>query len=453
MTPSPLPSVPWQMTGNHWLALPCIHPADGSIRAVGIIHRGARGAIELAGAPGFLNGAGESLAVPSIEIDGVVRRLSEVEMAWERAVGWIPTFTANFGSVVVRGTIFSPFGRDGDIPAAVYALSVENRGTADREITVNLSGVFGHQQMRVKSPRPLPGDRLVSVAEGSTVILEGTAIPAFVSIAIAADEACPVSTTGDRFELRRRMKVEAGSREQCAFYLAVAPERDAALATVDVLRARGWRDLLTLTREGLRDLQQSTGNETVDRLINRNLLFAYFFGAGRALDDAHYYAVRTRAPWHSAGMTVRDWEALMWTLPALQLADPPLAREVLLRICELHGYAPGRGTNYLDGTLFAPGFNLESVAAYALAIDRYIREVDDDRLVDDPVIAETLYLVGEDLERRRDDRVPLFSTDVTVGGEPASMPYTVHGNAAVAQAFDVLRRTLDEETAAKIEDP
>jgi hypothetical protein len=33
------------------------------------------------------------------------------------------------------------------------------------------------------------------------------------------------------------------------------------------------------------------------------------------------------------------------------------------------------------------------------------------------------------------------------------MPYTVHGNAAVAQALEVLRRTLDEETAARIEDP
>jgi hypothetical protein len=208
-----------------------------------------------------------------------------------------------------------------------------------------------------------------------------------------------------------------------------------------------------VTREGLKALEQSTGNDTIDRLINRNLLFAYFFGAARALDDAHYYAVRTRAPWHSAGVTIRDWEALMWTLPAVQLADPPLARELLLRVCELHGYAPGRGCNYLDGTLFAPGFNLESVAAYAIAIDRYIRDANDDRVVDDPLIAETLYLVNEEIERRRDERVPLYSTDVTLSGGTAPMPYTVHGNAAVAQALDVLRRTLDEETASRIEDP
>src|SRR4051812_49401669 len=44
-----LPNVPWQLTGNHWLALPCIHPADGAIHAVGMLHRGARAAVELAG--------------------------------------------------------------------------------------------------------------------------------------------------------------------------------------------------------------------------------------------------------------------------------------------------------------------------------------------------------------------------------------------------------------------
>ena len=25
--------VPWQLTGNHWLALPCVHPADGAVHA------------------------------------------------------------------------------------------------------------------------------------------------------------------------------------------------------------------------------------------------------------------------------------------------------------------------------------------------------------------------------------------------------------------------------------
>ncbi|HJQ22066.1 MAG TPA: hypothetical protein VJ867_17110, partial [Gemmatimonadaceae bacterium] len=199
--------------------------------------------------------------------------------------------------------------------------------------------------------------------------------------------------------------------------------------------------------------EQTTGHEALDPLINRNLLFAYFYGVGRALDDAHYYLVRSRAPWNGRGVTVRDWEALMWTLPAVQLCDAGLAREILLRVCELHGYAPGRGVHYFDGTMFAPGFSLEGAAGYPVAVDRYIRDTNDDQIVDEPVIADTLYLASEDLAARRDRNVPLYSTEVFSGGEPASFAFTLHGNAVAASALDVLRRTLDEETARSVEDP
>jgi hypothetical protein len=174
---------------------------------------------------------------------------------------------------------------------------------------------------------------------------------------------------------------------------------------------------------------------------------------GRALDDAHYYVVRTRAPWNARGLTVRDWEALMWTLPAVQLGDPGLARELLLRACELHGYAPGQGVHYLDGTLFEPGFSLEGAAAYAVATDRYVRDTNDDQVVDEPVLADTLYLAHDDIAARRDERLPLYSTEVGPSGAPAPHAYTLHGNAVVAQALEVFRRTLDEETAKEVQDP
>jgi hypothetical protein len=150
---------------------------------------------------------------------------------------------------------------------------------------------------------------------------------------------------------------------------------------------------------------------------------------------------------------VRDWEALAWTVPAVQLADPTLARELLLRACERHGDAPGRGEHYLDGTLFAPGFSLEGLASYAVAADRYIRDTGDDQIVEEPALADTLYQTSEELAARRDRTVPLFSTEVSPSGDPPPHAYTLHGNAVVALALDVLRRTLDEATARDVEDP
>src|SRR5690349_23764202 len=99
VTSLPPPRVPWQITGNHWLALPCIHPADGAMYAVGVVHRGARAAIELAGSADFVSGAGAPLLRPTIVADGQRIELAQHGIAWERALNWLPTFTCSAGNL------------------------------------------------------------------------------------------------------------------------------------------------------------------------------------------------------------------------------------------------------------------------------------------------------------------------------------------------------------------
>lgn len=420
-----------------------------------MLHRGARAAIEFAGDAQFVSGAGEPLLRPTLQVAGHAREIGAERIAWERAAGWIPTFTATIDDLVMRGTIFAPFGREADIPGAVYVIVLENRGNAPVNATISLDGFLGHRQQRIRSARAFDDRHRVLAADAGVVVLEGSAPPGLAALAIGGDEGVTRETGADgaRFTLRRELEIAAGEREHVAYYLAAGPERDGAEATLAVMRRRGWRDLLAATREALQALEQSTGNDAVDGLVNRNLLFCYFYAVGRALDDAHYYMVRSRAPWHALGVTVRDWEALSWTLPAVQLADPALARELLLRACELHGYAPGRGVHYLDGTLFEPGFSVEGAASYALAVDRYIREVGDEQIVDEPVLADTLYLASDDLASRRDRRIALFASEVGPSGQPVVHPFTLHGNAVAALALEVFRRTLDEEASREIEDP
>jgi hypothetical protein len=452
---APLPTLPWQLTGNHWLALPCIHPADGAIHAVSLLHRGARAAVEFAGDASFLEGSGAALARPTVSIDGTPVALARGGMAWERALQWLPTFTSQAGDVVIRGTVFAPFGQDADVAGAVYALAFENRGNTPRTIAVGLEGTLGHRQLRVRTPRPAEDAHRVT-RNGEVVLLDGTAAPGLAALAVATDAAAAVRISegaSPGYAIERTLTVAAGERGEVAFYLAAGPERDGAEATVGVMRRRGWRTLLQATRESLRALEQGTGHESLDALINRNLLFAYFYSVGRALDDAHYYLVRSRAPWCAWGVTVRDWEALAWTVPAVQLADPTLARELILRACEIHGYAPGRGVHYLDGTLFEPGFTLEGASSYAIATERYIRETGDDQIVEEPILADTLYVSHDELLARREADHPLYRTEVTLDRQPAAFPVTLHGNAVVAFALDALGKTLDEDAAKDVQDP
>lgn len=318
-----VPSVPWQLTGNHWLAIPCVHPADGAIHALGVLHRGARAAIELAGSADFISGSGTPLLRPVLRVNGEERALAAEGIAWERAVGWLPMFTCTTGSLIVRGSVFAPYGRDAEMAGAVYTFTVENRGGEQVCVEVSLEGVLGHRQQRVRSARAFDDAHMVSGGGDDTILLEGTAVPGLVALALGADGPSRREVDGvpsrdpRRFAIRRELEVAPGGAVHTAFYLAVGPERDGAQATVAVLRRRGWRSLLAATRAALSSLEQATGSEGLDHLINRNLLFAYFYAVGRGLDDAQYYLVRSRTPWHDLGCTVRDWDALMWTLPAV----------------------------------------------------------------------------------------------------------------------------------------
>ena len=447
----PLPNVPWQLTGNHWLALPCIHPATGAIHRMSVLHRGARAALEFVAAERTASGDAP-LIRPALSVDGAAVTLGESGMAWERALGWLPTFTSIAGSLLVRGLVFCPFGRDADMAGAVYTFAIENRGTKSRVVSIALEVDAGELIPRVRQARPAAG-RLQSAVEAGVVVLDPGVTPGLAAFALAADGEGEVSASADgTARLARTVTIAPGARDELAFYVAAGPERDGAIATSAAMRRRGWQWLLSATRDALTALQQSTGSESLDRLVNQNLLFSYFYAVGRALDDAHFYLMRTRVPWHSAGVTMREWDALMMTLPAVQLADPGLARELLLRMCELHGYAPGRGTHYFDGTMFEPAFSLEGAAAYVLAVDRYTAESKDDQIVDDPVLADTLYLVNDELAERRHAELPLYATEVTPSGVVAPLPFTAHANGVAAVALDILRRTLDDETAREVPD-
>lgn len=451
----PIPSVPWQVTGNHWLTLPCIHPADASIHVAAVVHARSRGAVEFAGDRDFLEGRAAPLARLIISVDGEARKIGGEGIAWERELEWIPGFTTRIGDLTLRGVICAPHGQDADVSGAMVMLAIENRGDAPMRVTLGMEGTLGHRQLRVQSAREFTDGHSVSEGPAGSVMLEGRGAESPLAMAIGG-EGEMIAAIGDgispSWSLSRDVTIAPGESHEAAFHLAVGPERDGAAAMLGVMRRRGAQALLRTTRAALRQMEPATGMAAADRLIGRHVFFACFCSVARAIDDAHVYVVRSRIPWSGHGLTIRDWEALMWVLPAVQLADQSLAREVLLRVCELHGYSPGAGVHYLDGSMFEPGFSLEGAAAYAIAVDSYIVQTADDKVVEEPALADSLYGSYDDIEARRHPQHPLFSTEVNPDGTVPAHAFTAHGNAVVALALDILRHTLDEKTAEKVHD-
>ena len=448
-----LPRVPWQITGNHWVTLPCIHPRDASVHAIGVVHAQSRGAIEFAGGLDYVDGGAPPLMSITLAHGREKHGLGGSALAWERLSGWIPSFNSRIGDFTLRGVICAPHGRNADLAGFVFEITVENRGAADAEVVVGAEGFFGRRFLRVRSSREFADESCVLVTDRQSIVLQGSDARNPVAIAIgAADREATVTADGPSWTIDQTTLVPSGESRTVSFCIAAGQERDGAEAVLEVMRRRRPASLIEGTRSALLAIEPATGNATADRLIARHMFFACFCSVARAIDDAHLYVVRSRIPWSPHGMTIRDWEALMWILPAVQLADSNLAREVLLRICDLHGYAPGSGVHYLDGSLFEPGFSLEGAAAFPIAVDEYIVHSGDDKVVEEPLLADSLYNAFEDIETRKHKTLPLYSTEVNPDGSVPEFPYTTHGNAVVALALDILSHTLDEKTAEKVQD-
>jgi hypothetical protein len=451
---APLPRVPWQITGNHWLTVPCIHPGDASIHMLGAVHAQSRGAIELAGQPDFLDGGTLPLFRISIGRGSERFLLGMQGIAWEREAEWIPTFSCKLSDLHIRGVICAPHGRNADLSGVVYEITITNRGDADANLLVDADGTFTWRQLRVKTPRAFSDAGRVVITEGGAAVLQSGDALGPVAVAIGASESdASARSDGDSWVIRQGAQIPPGESKTFSFCIAVGQERDGAEAVLEVMRRRGPSGLVAGTRASLLAMEPSTGSPAADRMISRHMFFSYFCCVARAIDDAHLYVVRSRVPWNGHGMTIRDWEALMWILPAVQLADSAVARELLLRICDLHGYAPGAGVHYLDGSLFEPGFSLEGAAAFPIAVDEYIVQSSDDKIVEEPLLADSLYNAHDDIEARKHATLPLYSTEVNPDGSMPDFPFTAHGNAVAALALDILSHTLDEKTAEKVQDP
>ena len=450
---STLPRVPWQITGNHWVTVPCIHPADASLHSISVVHAQSRGAIEFASAREYVDGEADPLIRLVLSRGSDRRAFGASGIAWSRDAGWIPTFGFRDGDLAVRGVLCAPHGINADLAGLVIEVTLENRGSSSAEIGISAEGKFGQRLLRVRSAREFSGSSRVEVGQRSSIILEGAEANDPVAVAIGASELTSnTSCSGAGWTIEQRINIAAGQTKSVYFCIAVGQERDGAEAVLDVMRRRGPAALIASTRSALAAMEPATGNQTADRLIARHMFFTYFCSVARAIDDAHLYVVRSRVPWNPHGLTIRDWDALMWVLPAVQLADAPLARELLLRICDLHGYAPGSGVHYLDGSLFEPGFSLEGAAGFPIAVDEYIVHTGDEKVVEEPLLADSLYNAADDIAARKHPTLPLYSTEVTSDGSVPEYPYAVHANTVAALALHILAHTLDEKTAEKVQD-
>jgi hypothetical protein len=450
----------WELTANQYLALPQISRADASLHSVNVLLRSALGLVEWCGDPR----TGTPLLAPVLHVDGEPQALTD--LIWERVERWVPRATVRLpGELTVQITICAPTGYDAGRRGAFFRFDLENRGPASRLLEVEIRGEWSESNQVSAARRPAAAQRrmVIGVANpGIALELAGSFQAALGLVAAGADIEYSINADGSsdardagathalgeretgRFSARRRLDLAPGRRRSATFYLGVAAEREGALATAAALRRQGAEALLKETRLELSRLSRKTRDAALGSILNRNLIFAYFFGVARGLDDDRLYSITSRSPLHPRCGTFNERDALLWAFPALLLADPPLARELILRCFEQYSHRPGEAVRYVDGGVLAPGFALDQWCGYILAVAAYVESTGDVTLIEEPMINELMRELEAGIYTKLHPEVFLAATELLPSGGSAEQPFVTYDNALLHAAFAALARLRGE---------
>jgi hypothetical protein len=434
---------PYWPIANEYVALPTVRP-NGWIDSVNVLSMEARGLLEFASDP---------LILPSLSVDGQspTRPVARSTPACS-ASGMIarPELEMCHG-VIERKLIFAPPGQRG----FVVLLEATNGASEPHEVTFGLLLRLDKFNRAIFSRREMDGQRHLDWDRWTrSLVVEMTSPVGSAALAVAITELLGdqgFDVDAGRAGWSQVIRLSPGETQSFAFYFGVAQERDGARTTTMDLRRQGWQRLLADSEEWV-ETHRPAGlpHDALGELAARNLLFNQCFATGRTIDTDELVLVTSRSPLYyvSAAFWARD--ALLWSFPGLTLTDVSLAREALITAFARHfnGRNAGVHAHYINGVVLYPGFELDQLAAFVIALERYTTATNDWGILHELDVARGLDAFPARLAARQHSSIDLYSTFLLSTDDPTPAPYVTYDNVLVWRALTFLAQLKARQAQA-----
>ena len=425
------------LAGNEYLSLPFINQS-GAIESLNILHLAHRGLLEFSG------NSDRPLLYPTVKINSEKAELHKI-LTWRYHLDWLPSFSCSgAGSWALEGEIVAPPGHKG----FYYRLTLQNTGVSTLSACLGWQGYWDSFNYILFSRRALDTRKSIAYNKWTkSLVLEASAGLPLAALALATDgdSEWQIDEYEQSYSLNHELTLAAGESYSTLLYAAVNLEGDGAGTTVVDLRRHGYQALKEKTCEWFENRHIETGNPHLTTLLNKNLFFCYFYALARSLDSEDLVTVTSRSPRYYVSAAFWSRDALLWSFPAIMLIDHNTAREMLLAVFSRHISNAGDHAHYISGSVLYPGFELDQLAAYYLALKHYLDYSSDYPLIEESIIFNGLYTLTEKAFARFDPESGLYSTFLDPSDDPVSYPFLTYCNALLHCAFSFLARLQAEE--------
>jgi hypothetical protein len=155
------------------------------------------------------------------------------------------------------------------------------------------------------------------------------------------------------------------------------------------------------------------------------------------LDNEELVLVTSRSPRYYVSAAHWSRDSLLWSFPGLLLADRGVARQALVQAFRLYSRRAGVHSLYLDGSELYPGFELDELAAFPVALGHYLERTGDRSVLKEAPVREGMVRVWGALEEVRVRPHHLYRTFLLPSDDPAHHPIVTYDNALAWKALSV----------------
>ena len=423
-------------TGNAFLSLPKINEKTAGIEDLTFLSMHHKGMIEIRG------GEELPLACPFLQADG--HPLPLTQMQWSRDSFWLPVLKGKAGSIEFTMTILTPIGERG------FAIRMELAGEVQSAITWGLEGCWESSWHCINEDKPLDGTMhcYESGWNHSVVFDFRCGAPMFAFAPMCDREiqsAFSKTDSGISYTLTETFELLPGESHSAVFYWGLGFEEVAAATSAKEMLRRGWDWEYQRTTRWLDQRISQMATPKLTEVYNTNLFFCIFYSTGLTLDTEELVCATSRGTRYYVSAAYWDRDVLLWAFPAILDADPQLAEEILRYVFGRQRRNLGIHSRYIDGTVLEPGFELDELMAPVIALESYVNQAADNKILHDPAVMAGIQQILKTLETIRHPEIPLYETFLQPTDDEIVYPYLTYNNVLVWRAMKALAHLYPEQ--------
>ncbi|MDW7673352.1 MAG: glycoside hydrolase family 125 protein, partial [Bacillota bacterium] len=388
------------------------------------------------------------------------------ELTWSKEQGWIPRFTGSFNKVLWEGIILTPENERG----AFYRLKVINNSSQEIDIKLGWQITWANTLQLIYNDHLLGcQNRVEHSTWTNTLGFEARGQTGLAALAFYLKDELFNQVKFDIKELTNGAgchqvfigtagTVKPGEARQIDLTMGLSVEIDGAHVTAIHMRRLGFNrchagtlgwlskksetvsaSVVNAAKKAGELFRESYDTGKLPSVVLKNLFFNYFYSNSKTIDSGDLVMLTSRSSRYYVSGAFWARDAFLWSFPAILMIDKEKALELLRAGFTKYAENGPFHSCYIDGALLYPGFELDELAAFFIALESY-DQLYEDLPWQEPWILEGARVLEKTLWQHHNPKHYLFSTMLDPSDDQVEYPYLTYSNVLTWRAIQVLQR-------------